>query len=194
MRLRTPALIAACAALLAATPAHALRVATWNMLNYYYVTTITPRQADLRTVLALMQPDVIITQEMNQAAAKDSFLLNVLGNTEPGQWTGQWVDVTNTGGTEGMGIFWKPSVCDVQTIGSFTDGGPRKVMQCTVKPVGYGTTAGWFRLYSIHLKAGGPGTVDSTTRRLECTSIRNTMNAISPVATPNFLIGGDSNM
>ena len=44
---------------------------------------------------------------------------------------------------------------------------------------------------AIHLKAGGPGTADSTTRRLECTSLRSALNSV-PAGT-NLLLGGDSN-
>jgi hypothetical protein len=191
LRLGTGVLLLAAAALLCAAPAHALRVATWNTLQYGSVSQITPRQADFRTVMAALSPDVLICQEMNTAAAKDSFLLNVLGVVEPGQWTGQVVDVL---GGEGMCIYWKPAAAAVTNIGAFTDGGGyRKVMQALVKPVGYLTSPGWFRLYSVHLKAGGPATVDSSTRRIECTNIRATLNTDQPVVGPNFLIGGDSN-
>jgi hypothetical protein len=186
------ALLAAVVLLAAAAPAHALRVATWNVLQYSQAAGINPRQADFRTVMAALSPDVLTCEEMNTAAAKDSFLLNVLGNTEPGQWTGQIVDVL---GNEGMGVFWKPAVVGISQISAVTDnGGYRKVMQCLVKPVGYLTNPGWFRLYAVHLKAGGPGTADSTTRRIECTNIRSSiLNPDQPLAGPNFLIGGDSN-
>lgn len=186
------ALCCAAALLAAATPAHALRVATWNMLDYGTSAQITLRQANFRTVMAAMSPDVLICQEFNTPAARDSFQNNVLNLVEPGQWTGQVVDVL---GGEGMGLFWKPAAVAVSSIGSFTDGGGyRNVMQCLVKPVGYLTNPGWFRLYSVHLKAGGPATADSGTRRIECTNIRTTLNNTNQsVVGPNFLIGGDSN-
>jgi hypothetical protein len=60
-----------------------------------------------------------------------------------------------------------------------------------VQPAGYVSTTASFRLYSVHLKAGGPGTVDSTTRRLECTDLRNHLNTQPPGT--NLLIGGDTN-
>ena len=188
------ALFCAMALLAVAAPAYALRVATWNLLQYGYnnqTSTITARQADFRTVMAALSPDVLICQELDAPMAKDSFQINVLNVVEPGQWTGQIVDVL---GTEAMCVFWKPSAAAVSSISAFTDGGPRKVMQCLVKPVGYLTNPGWFRLYSVHLKAGGPATADSTTRRTECTNIRITLNGDQPVAGPNFLIGGDSNI
>jgi hypothetical protein len=187
-------LCCATALLVTAAPAHALRVATWNLLQYGYnnqTSTLTARQADFRTVMAALSPDVLICQELDAPMAKDSFQINVLNVVEPGQWTGQIVDVL---GGEGMCIFWKPAVAAVSSISAVSTGGPRKVMQCLVKPVGYLTSPGWFRLYSIHLKAGGPATVDSSTRRIECTYIRSSiLNPDQPLAGPNFLIGGDSN-
>ena len=192
MRLVPKAIVLFCAVavLAAATPAHALRVATWNLLAYAAGNgSITPRQADFRTVMAGLDPDILIVQEMNVGAARDSFLYGVLDLVQPGQWTASaWV---NVGSSEGMAIFWKPAVVSVSSVGSFTDGGPRSVMQCLVQPVGYLTNPGWFRLYSFHLKAGQ---TDTATRRVECTNIRNTLNIDQSFAGPNFLIGGDSNI
>jgi hypothetical protein len=65
-----------------------------------------------------------------------------------------------------------------------------------VRPVGYLANAASFRLYSIHFKAGnGAGgtspPTDSTQRTLECTNLRNTLNA-APAGT-NLVMGGDTN-
>ena len=44
--------------------------------------------------------------------------------------------------------------------------------------VGYLTNPGWFRIYSMHLKAGDGSFTpsDSATRTVECTNIRTTLN------------------
>lgn len=182
---------AALLALFLAAPAHALRVVTWNMLDYTAGDGgVAYRQPSARLVVAGLEPDIIVAQEMNDAAARDSFLLNVLGVLEPGEWTSQYLDVTG----EGAGLFWKPAVVGISNVAAFTTAtGPRKVLQCLVKPVGYVDKAGWFRLYSFHLKAGLTVT-DSATRRLQCTDIRTTLNnVVQTVVGPNFIIGGDSN-
>lgn len=189
--LRLP-LAGACAALLAlAAPAHALRVATYNMLDYR-VTNLASRQESLRLIMAGMQPDVLIAQELNESAAKDSFQANVLNVVNPGEWTGSWLAL----GTEGGAIFWRTAKANVTNITSIATGGPRPVLVGLVKPTGYLTNPGWFRLYSVHLKAGNPASspADSTTRRVECTSLRTTLNnQITTVVGTNFLIGGDTN-
>lgn len=176
---------------LAATvaPAHALRIVTWNLLQYSS-TNIATRQPHFRTVMAAINADVLIAQEMNDAAGPDSFLTNVLDVVQPGEWAAtSWL---NLFGGEGGAVFYKPARVTVTGLSSFATGGPRDVLQCLMKPVGYTATAAATRLYSVHLKAGGPGTPDSTTRRVECTDIRNFLNSTVPAGT-NLLLGGDTN-
>lgn len=187
-----PSRVAALTALLllAAGPAHALRVATYNVLDYR-TGTLAGRQANLRTIFAGLNPDLLICQEMNELAAKDSFLTNVLNVTQPGEWTGTWLQLQSSPTVEGGAIFWKPAKVAVSNITSVATGGPRQVLVGLVKPVGYLTNPGWFRIYSVHLKAG---VSDSTTRRVECTSLRTTLNnQVTTVVGTNFLIGGDTN-
>ncbi|MCC6348827.1 MAG: T9SS type A sorting domain-containing protein [Candidatus Eisenbacteria bacterium] len=185
-------LLLAVALCLAPAPARALKVATWNLLDYQ-PTTIASRQDSYRIVMDGLDPDVLIVQEMNgSSASRDSFLNNVLNVVRPGQWTGAWLQL----GTEGGAIFWKPAKVNVQNITSVATGGPRPVLVGLVKPVGYLKNPGWFRIYSVHLKAGTatPSTSDSTTRRQECTSLRTTLNnQVTTVVGTNFMIGGDTN-
>ena len=190
-----------CAALIlgiAATPAHALRVMTWNLAKYDVGGTVPlgGRQQNFRTVMAAINADILITQENDSQAASDSFFTNVLNVVEPGQWaTPGWFALF---GGEGGAIFYKPAKVAVSGVGTFSTSGPRHVLFCTVTPVGYSASSATFRLYSIHFKAGGPGpctpmpcTSDSTIRRLECTDIRNILNT-NPAGT-NMLLGGDTN-
>lgn len=186
-----PLALAALLVTLVASPALALKVSTWNLLGYVEG-TLGPRQADFRTVMTAMDPDILVAQELNTTGAKDSFLVNVLNNAQPGQWTGQWLAL----GGEGGAIFWKPAKVGVSNITSIATGGPRPVLVGLVKPVGYVKNEAWFRLYSIHLKAGNPASspADSTTRRIECNSLRTTLNnVVTTVVGTNFLVGGDSN-
>lgn len=186
--LRLPVLVALAALFLAlaAAPAFALKVATWNLLAYDQ-TSCVGRQPNFRTVMASMNPDIVIAQELNSAAGKDSFLVNVLNVVQPGEWTGTWLAL----GTEGGAIFWKPAKVNVQNVTSVATGGPRPALVGLVKPVGYLKNPGWFRLYSIHFKAG---TADTATRHMECSNLRTTLNnQVTTVVGTNFLLGGDTN-
>lgn len=177
---------AAIAVALAAPPAHALKVATWNVLAY--PTDTVTRNPNFRIVMAGLSPDLIVCEEMNSLEGETDFLNQVLNAVEPGQWSGGWKDVT-TG--EGMGYFWKSAKLSITAVSAIPTSGPRDVLLLRVLPVGYGSTT-TFRVYAFHLKAGNPAFTpgDSTTRRLECTDIRNALNNV--VSEP-FMIGGDSN-
>ena len=67
-----------------ATPARALRLVDWNILNYPG-TTGAARDPYYRTVLAPLGVDVLVTEETNSQAGVNEFL-NSLNTMEPGQW------------------------------------------------------------------------------------------------------------
>ena len=179
-------------ALCVATPAHALRVVTWNLLEYPN-TNLAGRQPSFRTVMANIDADILFAQELQSQAGVDSFQLNVLDVVQPGQWANSgYFNLQTSPTAEGGAIFYKPAKVGISFTSTFSTPGPRAVLFTRVTPVGYTALAGTFRIYSLHLKAGGPATADSTTRRLEATTIRNTLNAV-PAGT-NFLVGGDLNL
>jgi hypothetical protein len=57
---------------LAATPAHALRLVNWNILNYPGTSGAT-RDPNYRTVLGPVGADAIVTEEMTSQAGVDEF-------------------------------------------------------------------------------------------------------------------------
>ena len=191
---RTAPLIVLAAGLLAlgsATPAHALRIVTWNLLAY--PNNLPQRQPSFRTVMANINADVLFAQELLSQAGVDSFQTNVLNVVEPGQWANSGFFTLQTSpSVEGGAIFYKPAKVGISFTNTVVTGGPRNVLFTRVTPVGYTALPGTFRIYSVHFKAGGPSTADSTTRRLEATSLRNTLNNV-PSGT-NFLVGGDTNL
>lgn len=172
---------------LAVSPAHALRVVTWNLIDYPN-TALASRQPSLRTVVDSLNADIIAVQELKSAAGRDSFLDNVLNVVEPGQW-----DASAFLATTESAIFYKPARVTLTITTPVATAGPRDVLLCRFRPVGYTAASNDFRVYSVHLKAGTAlaSTTDSTTRRLECTDLRNTINLAA--AGTHFLIGGDYN-
>jgi len=187
------ALVSLVATCLIAVPAHALKVATWNLLGYddgSVPSVITPRQPYYRTVMAAMDPDVIIVQELITAGAADSFLTNVLNVVQPGQWTrSPWIVSTKP---DQSVAYWKPAKVNVtNAIAVSNTAGPRDFLLCIVKPNGYRLNPGWFRLYSIHLKAGNTPT-DANTRASEGSNLRTSINNLTSQG-PNFVVGGDTN-
>jgi hypothetical protein len=180
------------AALLAGAPAaYALKVATWNVLQYQDP-NVSFRQPSMRTVVGALDPDVIMLQELLTQAARDSFLINVLGVVQPGQWSaGTFINTAESC------VFYKPSRINLTSAGSaIPTSGPRDVLGARIKFPGYVSREAETFLYSVHFKAGTPlpTTSDSTDRRLECTDLRNFINGLNySVLTRNFLICGDTN-
>jgi len=175
-----------------AAPAHALRVVTWNLLDYREG-LLEARQPNFRKVMGAIDADVLIVQELKSAAAADSFVNNVLKVAQPGRvWKGG--SLTFLASTESA-LFYDSLKVTHSNLGAVATGGPRQVLVALIKPNGYRTAASQFRLYSAHLKAGQPSPTgappDSTLRRTECTNLRNTLNA-APAGT-NLILGGDMN-
>ncbi len=168
-----------------AEPAPALKVATWNLIDYPN-TGLASRQPNLRTVVAAMDPDVIMLQELKSTAGRDSFLTNVLNVVQPGQWA-----ATSFLTSCESAVFYKPAkVTLTLSAVAIATAGPRDVLGARIRLTGYLSKQAELRLYSVHFKAGE---TDSATRRLECTDLRNNMNAATTAVTPNYLVGGDTN-
>lgn len=173
----------------AASPAHALRVTTWNLLDYPNLSFST-RQPHFRTVMGALDTDVLLVQELKSSAGADSFL-NVLKGTSPAKvWKGG--SSTFIAATESALYYDSLKVSHTNLVALAT-GGPRQALVAVIRPRGYTAAASQFRVYSLHLKAGNPSISpsDSTTRRIECTAIRNHMNA-APAGT-NLIVLGDMN-
>lgn len=190
MTFRPRAALAALPLILAllAPPAHALRVATWNMLDYN-ASNVAARNPTFRGAIGALAMDVLIVQEIKDAQSADSLLLNVLRVTQP---AGNWKLAGFISAAESA-LFYDSTDVTVSGLTSVATGGPRQVLAALLRPVGYRSNPASFRIYSAHFKAGSAFTspADSATRRLECTSLRNTLN-LAPAGT-NILLGGDTN-
>jgi len=177
------------ATLLAAAPAHALRVVTWNLLAYDDA-AVPSRRPNMIQVVPGLNPDVMIVQELLTSTAADSFA-NLLKATMPGRvWKGG--SSTFILGTQSA-FYYDSLTVSISNLTAVSTGGPRQVLVALVRPNGYKANAASFRVYSVHFKAGDGALTpsDSAQRTLECTNLRNTLNT-APAGT-NILVGGDTN-
>jgi endonuclease/exonuclease/phosphatase family metal-dependent hydrolase len=172
-----------------APPAHALRVATWN-LALYDDAAVPVRRPWMIQVVPGVNPDVMIVQELFTAAAADSFA-NLLRATMPDK---VWKGGSATYVISAQSAIYSDSLqVTVSNVSAVHTGGPRDALVALVRPRGYLANAASFRIYSIHFKAGDGATTptDSSQRTLECTNLRTTLNT-APAGT-NLLMGGDTN-
>jgi endonuclease/exonuclease/phosphatase family metal-dependent hydrolase len=172
-----------------APPAHALRVATWN-LALYDDAAVPVRRPWMIQVVPGVNPDVMIVQELFTAAAADSFA-NLLRATMPDK---VWKGGSATYVISAQSAIYSDSLqVTVSNVSAVHTGGPRDALVALVRPRGYLANAASFRIYSIHFKAGDGATTptDSSQRTLECTNLRTALNT-APAGT-NLLMGGDTN-
>ena len=169
---------------MAATPAHALRLVNWNILNYPGTSGAT-RDPNYRTVLGPVGADAIVTEEMTSQAGVDEFVNNVLNVLEPGQWAAAPFD---NGNDTDCGFFYKPA--KVQFLGQWSFyPNPANLLRLVhvyrVVPAGYASGAAELRIYATHLKASQGF---ESQRLAEATGIRDSMNAMPP-GTHAFVTG-----
>lgn len=174
-------------ALLLATPAHALRVVSYNLLNYPGPSG-TARAPYYRTILEPLHADVIVTGEMSSASGGETQFLNeVLNVMEPGQWAA--VPFVN-GNDSDAACFYR--ISSVQFLGQWGFyPNPANLLRLVhlyrLKPAGYVAAAAELRIYAAHLKASDTS-ADAAQRLAEVTGLRDSMNAM-PVGTRALTLG-----
>lgn len=173
------------AAVLCAPPAHALRVVSYNVLNVS-PSNAASRVDDMRVVLAPIDADLIVAQELIGFSGADYFYDNVLQVLEPGQWSmAPFVDGPDTDNA----CYYRTSVLDYQSMITLNTA-LRDINGWVFRPDGYTSADANFRVYSLHLKAS-TGSDNEQKRLAEATILRNHLNTL-PAGT-QFFVGGDYN-
>lgn len=182
--LTLPLLVAALA--LAPRPAAAVKVMTYNLLNYPSASGAA-REDEFRTILQATHPDVMIAQELSTVGAQAQFLANVLNVIFPGEYA---VGTFFNGPDTNNGFFYRTAVFDFVSADTIATN-LRCITHTVVRLDGYSGSGGELHLYSAHLKASATA-ADQAQRLEECTRWRNRTN-LHPAGT-NFIGGGDFNM
>jgi hypothetical protein len=174
-------------ALLLAAPAHALRLVSYNLLNYPG-SSGGARAPYYRTILAPLSADVIVTGEMSSSSGGETQFLNeVLNVMEPGQWAA--VPFVN-GNDSDAACFYR--ISSVQFLGQWSFyPNPANLLRLVhvyrLKPAGYVAAAAEVRIYAAHLKASDTS-ADAAQRLAEVTGLRDSMNAM-PEGTHALALG-----
>lgn len=167
---------------LGAGRADAMRIMTYNILNY-----TSGRTAEFQTVLEQTQPDVLVVEEILSQTGVNNYLSGVLEAVNPGEWSaGPFVNGTDTDN----GIFYRHD--KVAVVGHFVvSTALRDIDEWTVRPTGYTTSAADVRLYVVHLKAS-QGSTEEQQRLAEVTNMRARMETFPP--GQNYMVMGDFNI
>jgi hypothetical protein len=179
---RPSVVIAGVALLATAAPSFALRVATYNILNWS-----SGRTAAFQTVLGEMQPDVLVVEEIYTQGAVDSYVSSVLNVVNPGEWTsGDFVD----GADSDNAFFYRPA--KVTYVGHHvisTD--LRDIDEWTIRPATHTSSDADLRLYVAHLKSS-QGSDNEQKRLGEVTAMRTRMETFP--AGQSYSMMGDFNI
>src|SRR5262245_38980311 len=169
-------------------PAFAFRFVNWNILNWPgTASTAAVREPAFRTVIADIQPDVLVVQEMQSQAGVDQFLNNVLNVVNPGQWVAvRFHDGPDTDNA----FFYKPSVVTI-VDSTYIPTDLRDIGLYRFRLKGYTTPAAEISAFSMHLKASNT-LADQHQRRIEAVITRNYANGLTPGT--NFVYCGDMNV
>jgi endonuclease/exonuclease/phosphatase family metal-dependent hydrolase len=172
----------AAAVALGPSDATALRIMTYNILNYS-----SGREAEFRAIVGAIEPDVIVVQEILSQAAVDRFRDLVLNQVDPGAWAaGGWTDGPDTDGA----FFHRTAVVDY--VSHFSIGTAlRDIDEWTFRPASHSSIQANVRIYAVHLKASQG--IDNEQKRLaEVTAMRARMETFP--AGQNVLVTGDFNI
>lgn len=175
------------AGLLSASPALALRIVDYNIMQYPN-TNGTGRNPYFRTLMQPLGADLVVVEEIMSQAGVDSFRTNVLNALEPGMWSS--AAFTNGHDTDNM-LFYKSSKVTLLGQRSFYVASDlfRLVNEYRLRPVGYSSVAADFYLYSVHFKSSS---ADSARRQREATGLRDTLNHMPPGS--HMIVVGDFNI
>jgi len=165
-----------------ASPAQAVRIMTYNILNY-----TSGRTAEFQTVIEDSAPEVIFVEEILSSTGVNNFLNTVLNVIEPGEWAaGPFVNGPDTDNA----VFYKPALVEVTNhfVISTT---LRDIDEWTIRPAGTTEVGNDLRVYVVHLKAS-QGSSNVTRRLQEVTAMRARMETFPP--GQNYMVLGDFNI
>ena len=160
-------------------------IMTYNILDYE---DDDGREADMRTVIHYVSPDILVAEEVHNTNGFNHFLSDVLNYDEPGLYEGAFIDQPTP--DIDIALFYKPDLFEVlstTTIDITSDWGHRDALECVVKHLATGLE---FRLYGLHLKAGSESS-DEADRESEASNLRDYLNDLDPETS--FLVLGDFN-
>lgn len=170
---------------LLAPQASAIKVCTYNALNWpdnYF-----DRVDAFRLVMDAIDADLVVLQEVDSWQAADIFRDDILNYYEAGEY--RRMPFINGPDTDNA-CFFKPAVLDSLDYG-YLDTGVRYTTWYKFRPDGYSSSEAEFVIFSTHLKAGSTSS-DESERLAQTTVIRNYCNDYPPGT--NFMVAGDFNI
>lgn len=172
--------------LVATLGASTTRFLTYNILNY---SDDSSREENYISILELIEPNLIVAQEVISQTGYDNFKNHVLEVLEPSSWLG--APFINQTAQQDIALYFKHedfTYINTNAINTAQSSGTRDVIEWTMMHNQSGIE---FNIYGVHLKASS-GTSNAAQRLEEVTILRNHLNNLNP--NSKFIVAGDFNI
>ena len=161
------------------------RILTYNLLNYEDENN---REDDYVMILDLVEPDLIIAQEIIGQTGYSHFQSDVLDVLEPNIWSS--APFTNQSAQQDIALYYKIDIftfIGTSVVYTAQSSGTRDVIEWVML---HNLSGVEFNVYGVHLKASS-GSSNANQRLQETTILRNHLNNLAPNF---FIVGGDFNI
>ena len=161
------------------------RILTYNLLNYEDENS---REDDYVMILDLVEPDLIIAQEIIGQTGYSHFQSDVLDVLEPNIWSS--APFTNQSAQQDIALYYKTDIftfIGTSVVYTAQSSGTRDVIEWVML---HNLSGVEFNVYGVHLKASS-GSSNANQRLQETTILRNHLNYLAPNF---FIVGGDFNI
>ena len=165
--------------------ASTVRILTYNLLNYQ---DDNNREGDYVMILDLVEPDLIIAQEIIGQTGYSHFQSDVLDVLEPNIWSS--APFTNQSAQQDIALYYKSNIftfVGTNVVYTAQSSGTRDVIEWVML---HNLSGVEFNVYGVHLKASS-GSSNANQRLQETTILRNHLNNLAPNF---FIVGGDFNI
>jgi endonuclease/exonuclease/phosphatase family metal-dependent hydrolase len=163
-----------------------IRIVSWNLLNYSGLNEDS-RDEDIRKVIDIIEPDVIVVQEMESAHGVDNFLKKVLNaNSRRKYKAAQFYDGPDTDNA----LFYDKSRLSLESSNQIPTS-YRDISEYSLKIKKGPSEGSEFKLYSVHFTEGRGSSLKKQ-RENQADTLRTYLNGL-PMGSI-FLVCGTFNM
>lgn len=165
--------------------ASTVRIMTYNLLNFE---DENDRENDFRTIISIIEPDLIMVQEISGQTGFFHFKSDVLDLIEPNTWTG--ASFINQTASQDIALYYRHELftfVSTSEINTAQTAGTRDVIEWKII---HNASEKELSIYGVHFKASS-GQTNAAQRLEEATVLRNYLNSLDE---NYFIVGGDFNI
>jgi len=165
--------------------ASTVRIMSYNLLNFEDENN---RENDFRSIISIIEPDLIVAQEVSGQTGFSHFKSDVLDQIEPDTWAG--ASFINQTASQDIALYYRQELftfISTSEVSTAQTSGTRDVIEWKIL---HNTSAKEINIYGAHFKASS-GQSNAAQRLEEATVLRNYLNDLNE---NYFIVAGDFNI